>query len=71
LLLNTFPFGPLVRSNIHEPMAVPWVALGIIFAALSSPMAMGIFGSLAFIVFPTVEPWAHECCPCRGKYDYS
>ncbi|MGO8880152.1 MAG: hypothetical protein ACLQMS_11665, partial [Desulfomonilaceae bacterium] len=42
-LLNTFPFGPLLRSKVHEPMAGPgvywvfWYRFFVFIVAMAAP----------------------------------
>ncbi|MHB8205414.1 MAG: hypothetical protein ACYDHG_17155 [Desulfomonilaceae bacterium] len=58
-------------ANVYEPMAGPWVALGIGYFIRGFTFQWLCHGWFCYCIciLPTVEPWAHECCPCGGKYD--
>jgi hypothetical protein len=56
--LRGFPFGPLLRSNIREPMAMPWVDLDCeFFLAFVHDHAVGGCCIGIIFLFSLSLPW--------------
>jgi hypothetical protein len=49
-------FGPLLRSNVHEPMAVPWV-IWIRFYCILPSLA---FGVVPWVIWLAVVFWFYR-----------